>query len=92
MRKLWRARLLRMHALIKKETYFARELTRSNGTYVTQQLRDNDLRLSVGISSKRKEQLINCWETRKSCVMAAIEFLSNYLANISSDFCLHVGS
>lgn len=88
MRKLWRARLLRMHALIKKENYFepaclfGNSRQCSNGTHVTQQLRYNDLRLSVGISSKRKEQLINGWETRKSCVMAATEFLSNFLANV----------
>ena len=50
------------------------------------------LRLSVAISRKRKERLINCWETRKSCVIAAIEFLSNFRANTSWDFCLHVWS
>jgi len=56
------------------------------------QLRYNDLRLSVGISSKGKERLINSWETQKTCVMAATEFLSNFLANISWEFCRHVGS
>ena len=35
---------------------------------------------------QRKEQLINFWETRKSCVMAATELLSHFLAKISWDF------
>ena len=61
-----------------------------NGTYVTEQLTYNDLRLFVDISSRRKERQINCWEARKSCVMAATEFVSNFLTNISWDFCLHV--
>jgi len=63
--------------------------THANGVIA---LTFNTQQLSVGISSKRKEWLINCWETRKSCVMAATELLSNFLANISWDFCLHVGS
>ena len=44
--------------------------THANGvialTFNTQQLRYNDPRLSVGISSKRKERLINCWEHEKA--------------------------
>ena len=60
--------------------------THANGVMALtspKQLRYNDVRLSVGISSKRKERLINCWETQKTCVMAATEFLSNFLENIS---------
>ena len=67
----------------------------NNGTHVTEQLRNNDLRFFVGISSKRKEQLIYFWETRKSCVMAATELLNHFLANISWDYtvtCIHRGS
>ena len=46
-----------------------------SGTHVTQQLRYNDLRLFVGISSNRKpEQLINFWKHEKAVSWLQLNF------------------
>ena len=50
----------------------------NNGTPLTKQLRYNKLRLFVGISSKRKEKVVDFWETQKSCVIATTLLLSHF--------------